>query len=114
MRSRDKYRAEPEPIKRLTLNLGESLHTRFKTACSATNREMTTEIQELVAHRTEELEEEAGLRGTDWARQVSERTQSTNLAERRLDALNRALGCNHPTADIEEMLADTERGRDLR
>ena len=114
MRSRGKYRAEPEPIKRLTLNLGESLHTRFKTACSATNRKMTTEIRELVAHRTEELEEEACLRGTDWARQVSERTQSANLAERRLEALNRALDCNHPTADIEEMLADIERGRDLR
>ena len=36
------------------------------------------------------------------------------LAERRLRALDRALTCNHPTADIEEMLADIERGRDLR
>ena len=37
------------------------MHTRFKTACSATNRKMTTEIQELVERRTEELEEETGL-----------------------------------------------------
>lgn len=112
-RSRGGYRAEPEPIKRLSLNLRESLHTRFKTACSATNRKMATEIQELVERRTEELEEEAGLRATDWPRHVSERTQS-RLAERRLRALDRALACNHPTADIEEMLADIERGRDLR
>ena len=36
------------------------------------------------------------------------------LAERRLRALDRALACNPPTADIEDMLADIERGRDLR
>ena len=32
----------------------------------------------------------------------------------RLRALERALACNHPTGDIDEMLADIERGRDLR
>ena len=81
-RSRSGHRDEPEPIKRLSLNLRESLHTRFKTACSATNRKMATEIQGLVERRTEELEEEAGLRATDWARHVSQRAQST-LADRR-------------------------------
>lgn len=34
-------------------------------------------------------------------------------AERRMCALDRALGCNHPTGSIEEILADIERGRDL-
>ncbi len=34
-------------------------------------------------------------------------------AESRLRALERALACNHPTGDIDEMLADIERGRDL-
>ena len=33
--------------------------------------------------------------------------------ERRIRALDRALGCNHPTGNIEEILADIERGRDL-
>ena len=113
MRYADKFPGEPEPIKRLSLNLRESLHRRFKTACSATNRKMATEIQELVERRTEELEEEAGLGGADWARNVSRRAHS-QLAERRLRALDRALDCNHPTADIEEMLADIERGRDFR
>ena len=111
LRPRDGYDSE-EPIKRLSLNLKESLHTRFKTACSATNRKMATELQEFVERRTQELEEEAGLSGSGWARQVSRRMQS-GPAERRLLALDRALDCNPPTADIEEMLADIERGRDL-
>ena len=54
----------------------------------------------------------AGRRGrlTDrrWATQLSKR------AQRRLEALDRASGCNHPTGDIDEMLADIARGRDLR
>ena len=106
-------RLAPERIKRLSLNLKESMHTRFKTACSATNRKMATEIQEFVERRTLELEEEAGLSGGDWATQVSQQVRSADPVERRLRALNRALGCNHPTADIGEMLADIERGRDL-
>jgi len=34
-------------------------------------------------------------------------------AESRLRALERVLACNHPTGDVDEMLADIERGRDL-
>ena len=101
-----------EPVKRLSLNLPESLHTRFRTACSATNRKMMSEIQELVAHRTEELEEQAGL--NEWADRIARRAQPANVVERRLLALERALECNHPTGNIDEMLADIERGRDLR
>ena len=71
-----------------------------------------SEIQELVAHRTEELEEQAGL--NEWADRLARRAQPANLVERRLHALERALGCNHPTGNIDEMLADIERGRDLR
>ena len=104
----------PEPIKRLTLTLPESLHTRFRTACSATDRKMIAEIREFVARRTEELEDEAGLSASEWAMQVSRRPRPIGPVERRLRALDRALECNHPTADIDEMLADIERGRDLR
>ncbi|MDE0349980.1 MAG: hypothetical protein OXM56_09765 [Gammaproteobacteria bacterium] len=32
---------------------------------------------------------------------------------RRLEVIEKALACNHPTGDIEEMLADIERGRNL-
>lgn len=108
LRTASGRRPEPEPVKRLSLNLPESLHLRFKTACSATNRKMMTEIQGLVARRTEELEDEAGLSASGWARQVSRR------AQRRLQALDQALECNHPTGDTDQMLADIERGRDLR
>ena len=107
----------PEPVKRLSLNLPASLHTRFKTACSANNRTMMNELQELVARRTEELERNAGLGETAWTRQFSQtQPTSTESAEerRRQEALDRALQCNHPTGDIDEMLADIERGRDLR
>ena len=41
-------------------------------------------------------------------------TAQTPGAESRLRALERALACNHPTGDIDEMLADIARGRDLR
>ena len=41
-------------------------------------------------------------------------TAHTPGAESRLRALERALACNHPTGDIDEMLADIERGRVLR
>ena len=99
--------SDPEPIKRLSIILPESLHTRFRTACSATNRKMITEIRRFVTQRTEELEDEAGL-ARRWSTHLSKR------AQRRLEALDRASGCNHPTGDIDEMLADIARGRDLR
>ena len=103
-----------EPVKRLSLNLPASLHTRFKTACSANNRTMMNELQELVARRTEELEREAGLGEMAWTRQFSQ-MQPASAEERRLQqALDRALQCNHPTGNIDEVLADIERGRDLR
>lgn len=106
------HRSGPESVKRLTVTLSESLHTRFRAACRATNRKMSAEIREFVAHRTEELEEEAGLSTRDWARQLSQRPRPIDPVERRLEALDRALECNHPTADIDEMLADIEHGRD--
>ncbi len=50
-----------EPTKRLSLDLPSSLHTRFKTACSATDRKMVGELQTYIEARTQELEDEAGL-----------------------------------------------------
>jgi hypothetical protein len=50
-----------EPTKRLSLDLPASMHTRFKTACSATGRKMVSEIQQFIERRTAELEAEAGI-----------------------------------------------------
>ena len=50
-----------EPTQRLSLDLPASLHTRFKTACSATDRKMVGELQAFIEQRTQELEEDAGI-----------------------------------------------------
>ena len=50
-----------EPSKRLSLDLPASMHTRFKTACSATGRKMVSELQAFIEQRTAELEDEAGI-----------------------------------------------------
>jgi len=50
-----------EPSKRLSLDLPQSVHTRFKTACSATGRKMVKELQDYIEQRTSELEKEAGI-----------------------------------------------------
>lgn len=49
------------PTKRLSLDLPANLHTRFKTACSATDRKMVGELQAFIEQRTQELEETAGI-----------------------------------------------------
>ncbi len=54
-------RSYVELTKRLSLDLPRDTHTRFKTACSATNRKMGAEIQVLIELRTKELEKEAGI-----------------------------------------------------
>ena len=43
---------DTEPSKRLSLDLPESMHTRFKTACSATGRKMVAELQTMIEQRT--------------------------------------------------------------
>jgi hypothetical protein len=53
--------APAEPSKRLSLDLPASVHTRFKTACSATGRKMVGELQDFIERRTAELEAEAGI-----------------------------------------------------
>lgn len=50
-----------ESTKRLSLDIPRSLHKRFKMACTATDRKMVTELQTFIEHRTEELENEAGI-----------------------------------------------------
>ena len=50
-----------EPSKRLSVDIPASMHTRFKTACTATGRKMVGELQAFIEERTAELEEEAGI-----------------------------------------------------
>ena len=50
-----------QPSKRLSLDLPAGVHTRFKTACSATGRRMVGELQDFIERRTAELEAEAGI-----------------------------------------------------
>lgn len=107
--SSDKNCPDGEPVKRLILELSESLHERFEAACVATNRNVLEEVQRLLEHRTRELEDQAGLTPTDGGRP---RTSRSAVIERRLRALDRALACNHPTADIDRLLADVKLGRE--
>lgn len=48
------------PIVRLTIDLPEPVHTRFKTACAMTKRKMVEEVRAFIERRTAELEGEAG------------------------------------------------------
>jgi hypothetical protein len=48
------------PIARLTIDLPESVHTRFKTACVMTKRKMVEEVRAFIERRTAELEGESG------------------------------------------------------
>lgn len=48
------------PIVRLTIDLPESDHTRFKTACVMTKRKMVDEVRAFIEQRTAELERESG------------------------------------------------------
>ncbi len=50
-----------EQTKRLSIDLPQSMHLQFKTACSATQRKMTKEIEIFINKRTLELEKEAGI-----------------------------------------------------
>jgi len=47
-----------EPYRRLSIDLPESLHRRFKTACSKTDRKMLFEVAEFIKRRTVELEKQ--------------------------------------------------------
>ena len=82
---------------------------------------MSTRLQILIsdaeASALREAASRAGLSASEWARRAlraARDAQTDPSPSRRLDALDRALTCNHPTGDIGEMLADIERGHDLR
>jgi hypothetical protein len=49
---------KPEPTRRLSIDLPESWHRRFKTACTRTDKKMIDEVTEFIKRRTLELEQE--------------------------------------------------------
>jgi len=53
---------EAGPLKRLSVDLPEKTHQRFKTVCSASGKKMTREIEEFINRRITELEKETGIR----------------------------------------------------
>ena len=88
---------------------------------------MSTRLQVIVSEEEmislRQAARRAGLTLSVWARQALRRARDEQAgpgpaqapgAKSRLRALERALACNHPTGDVGEMLADIERGRDLR
>lgn len=50
------------PVVRLTIDLPELTHTRFKAACAMTKRKMVDEVRDFIERRAAELEGEAGRR----------------------------------------------------
>jgi hypothetical protein len=48
--------AKVEPMRRLSIDLPESLHRRFKTACAKADKKMLAEVTDFIARRTAEFE----------------------------------------------------------
>ena len=48
--------AKDEPTRRLSIDLPKSLHRRFKTACTKTDKKMIVEVTRFIERRTAELE----------------------------------------------------------
>ncbi len=46
------------PMKRLSIDMPEDAHRRFKVACAATGRKMAAELTAFIERRTAELESE--------------------------------------------------------
>ena len=46
------------PMKRLSIDLPEDAHRRFKVACAATGRKMAAELTAFIERRTAEMESE--------------------------------------------------------
>ena len=47
-----------EPTRRVSIDIPESLHTRFKVACAKTRNKMSPEIVAFIERRVQELEQE--------------------------------------------------------
>ena len=82
---------------------------------------MSTRLQVVMDHaELDRYRRRAALEGlplSEWVRRVLQRAVVEDSEDRvtaRLAAIDRALQCEHPTGDIDEILGDIERGRDFR
>ena len=82
---------------------------------------MSTRLQivmsEEEAARLHRCAARSGLSLSEWARRAMRRFEGEQCgpsAHEKLRALDRALGCAHPTGDIDQILDEIETGRDLR
>lgn len=74
-------------------------------------------VSEDEAKRLRQCALREGLTVSEWARRALRRAelqQSGPTPEQKVRAIDRALTCNHPTGEIDEVLAEIEQGRDLR
>lgn len=74
-------------------------------------------VSEEEARRPRRSAERAGLTLSEWARRAlrwAARAGAASGPERKLQAVDRALACGHPTTDVDDLLSEIERGRDLR
>jgi hypothetical protein len=56
VKDRPLQEAPTGPTKRLTIDIPEDAHTRFKTACVRNKTKMVEEVKAFIARRTAELE----------------------------------------------------------
>ena len=57
--SLEREAGETERLVRLTIDLPETAHTRFKAACAASRRKMVQEVRNFIERRTVQLEADA-------------------------------------------------------
>jgi hypothetical protein len=77
-----------EPIKRLSIDMLESVHRRFLLACVAADKVMTDEVLAFIERRTAELNQEAAARFA--AAADAEGVDFGEFFEKVLDAYERA------------------------
>jgi len=81
---------------------------------------MSKRLQIVVSDQEAEEVRQAAIRSglslSEWARLALRQAHDRQVGptpEQKLDALDRALACEHPVSDIDEMLSEIEAGRDL-
>ena len=81
----------------------------------STRLQVIMDEQELADYRRQAAR--AGIPLSRWVREALHRAACRSpaaLPERRIAALDRALACGHPSADIDDLLREIDDGRDLR
>ncbi len=73
-------------------------------------------VDESELQRFQQVARACGLTTSEWARQVlrrAERDVAVGDPERKLSAIRSAIRHAYPSGDIDDLLAETERGRSI-